>query len=207
MVWIYWTGTDSGSASTSATCETWTNWTDDGTGDTWTTWTSANMADTSLSNSVTVTCEPATNGTVWVRWNDGIHTQVDPPEETAEERREREAREERARIEAAEREKEREAAQERARQALIDHLTDKQLEVFERNHSVPVTAFKSGNKYLIEKGRSGNVRVLDKDGRTRERLCFHPRILCPDYDVMLMQKLMLESAEEEALRVANRHPA
>jgi hypothetical protein len=65
--------------------------------------------------------------------------------------------------------------------------------------------------YRINHGRTANVDLIERDGRCMRRLCFYPvvgggRDLLPVFDVMLAQKLMLESDEERALAIAVDHP-
>jgi len=59
-------------------------------------------------------------------------------------------------------------------------------------------------QYRIRRGRSRNVQQVDPvSGNVLKHLCAHPRELVPDADTMLAQKLMLETAEAEFLRIAN----
>lgn len=93
-------------------------------------------------------------------------------------------------------------AQRRALDLLKQILTETQLAAFEKDECIPVDA-PSGRKYLIKKGRSGNVFSI-KDGKPVERYCIHPSDSeVPEADVMLAQKLMLEANEDEFLRIAN----
>jgi len=63
-----------------------------------------------------------------------------------------------------------------------------------------------GKTYRIRRGRSNNVREVDANGKEIAMLCAHPTEYVPDADTMLAQKLMLETAEEEFLQIANRNP-
>jgi hypothetical protein len=59
-------------------------------------------------------------------------------------------------------------------------------------------------QYRIRRGRSRNVQQVDPvSGVVLKHLCAHPRELVPDADTMLAQKLMLETAEDDFLRIAN----
>jgi hypothetical protein len=100
----------------------------------------------------------------------------------------------------------RKEAQERAKSLLKSVLAKEQLERFERDECIPVDTAK-GNRYLIKKGRSANINVLDVDGKCTHRLCAHPVSDVPDYDTMLAQLLYLRSDEEAFLKMANRHAA
>lgn len=64
----------------------------------------------------------------------------------------------------------------------------------------------SGKLYRINKAVAPfNVEMLNFDGTTKDRLCFVPRN-CPfTGDIMLAQKIALETNEKEALRVANHY--
>ncbi len=97
-----------------------------------------------------------------------------------------------------------ELAEEKALKLLKENLTKEQLERFEKDECIPVDTAK-GNKYLIKKGRTGNVHMIDKDGNTIHQLCAHPRSYIPDFDTMLAQKFYLEYFEDEFLQIANRH--
>jgi hypothetical protein len=49
------------------------------------------------------------------------------------------------------------------------------------------------------------VYLVDENDKPLSRYCIHPRDAVPDEDTMLMQMLMLETNEQEFLRIANRH--
>jgi hypothetical protein len=117
----------------------------------------------------------------------------------------REANAEIRAIEEKERQEKLNRSQDRALKLLRTSLSKKQLERFEKDQCIPVDTAK-GNKYLIRKGRSGNVWELDKNGKAKAKLCAHPVTNVPDYDTMLAQKLYLEHMEDEFLRMANRTP-
>lgn len=106
--------------------------------------------------------------------------------------------------EQAERERKRKEAQERAHRLLLSLLSPKVVEDFEKNRCIDVDG-KSGYKYKIYMGRSGNVDMFDKEGKLIHELCFHPNISCPNEDTVLVQYLMLKNDEEEVLRIANKH--
>jgi len=213
MVWVYWTS-DSSSTSTS-TCShtvsenyTWQHW-----------------QTCTITNCTTDATTGERGITIWGEWNQGTLTiygnnstwsdwvvtgdechvgkvnyqQVRPP--TEEERKTYE--QERIRMEelAREREKKAREAEEKALQLLLENLTENQRAIYESTGAIPIEC-QSGRKYHIRKGISQNVHELDEKGHTARRLCFHPSD-CPVYDVMLAQKLMLESCEEEARGIAN----
>lgn len=99
-------------------------------------------------------------------------------------------------------------AAKRAHELLLSHLTPKQRETFERNRWFIVEGGKSKKKYRIRDAGHlvANIDVLDNDGMRVRGLCGH----CaghdiPLYDSLLAQKLMLESSEDEFLKIANQH--
>jgi hypothetical protein len=60
--------------------------------------------------------------------------------------------------------------------------------------------------YRVREGRSGNVDVLDVSGRVISRLCAHPLGRVPIYDMMLAQKLWIETDENMFLESAAPYP-
>jgi len=62
----------------------------------------------------------------------------------------------------------------------------------------------SGRRYRVRRGRAGNVERLELTGHPTRRYCLHPAdAAVPEADVMLAQKLLLESDEDAFLRIAN----
>jgi hypothetical protein len=62
----------------------------------------------------------------------------------------------------------------------------------------------SGKRYRIHAGASANVCELDEGGRLKAGLCFMPTGALPIGDVMLAQKIALETCEGEVRAVAKR---
>ena len=62
----------------------------------------------------------------------------------------------------------------------------------------------TGSRYRIYTGTSTNVCEIDENGRPKVGLCFLPRGDLPIGDVMLAQKIALESCETSALAVARK---
>jgi hypothetical protein len=62
----------------------------------------------------------------------------------------------------------------------------------------------AGRTYRIRLNGPINVEELDRDGWCIERLCFFPEGNLVDNDVVLAQKVALETFESEALAIANR---
>jgi hypothetical protein len=60
--------------------------------------------------------------------------------------------------------------------------------------------------YRIREGHSGNVDALDSRGCVISRFCAHPLGRVPVYDVMLAQKLWIETDESMFLKKAAPYP-
>ena len=111
---------------------------------------------------------------------------------------------------AMEQQRVRDIAKRRARELLFEHLTPRQRETFDANGWFIVEGGRSKTQYRIRAVESmvANVDVLRADARTSHRLCAHVRVgTVPLGDQLLAQKVMIELAEDDFLRVANRHAA
>jgi hypothetical protein len=195
--------------STSSTADTWYYWNDTGTSSTtstvWIQWVGAVASSSTVSS-----YDTSTGNDVWTCWvvtdSNGTIRQATPsrvaetPEEIA-------AREERQRVAA----EQRVAASARARQVLLENLTAKQKKEFEKHGWFIVQGQKSNKRYKIMGNVwSGNVhelRAANDNTRVASYCCHTPQSMCPLEDNLLAQKLMLETAEEEFLRLANRSAA
>lgn len=204
ITWYYWTN---GTASTNANANaTWGYWTASGS--------------TSTSNLVTY------NTGAWQHWNEIGTTSsaatmylpqaraVDPyANETPEER---EARLERWRIEQEKSvrrqrrlHKRQKIAALRARRLLEAALTDEQSEEYERTKAFTMKVRDPRDRtfrtFRVNHGIAGNVTEIDEHGRRMRKFCIHPRgsLGVPTEDVMLAQKLMLETDLESFERIAN----
>jgi hypothetical protein len=62
----------------------------------------------------------------------------------------------------------------------------------------------TGNRYRIYAGAATNVCEIDENGRPKIGLCFLPLGDLPIGDVMLAQKIALETSEGSALAVARK---
>jgi hypothetical protein len=60
--------------------------------------------------------------------------------------------------------------------------------------------------YRIREGHAANVDALDSTGRLISRFCAHPVGHLPVYDVMLAQKLWIETDENMFLKKATPYP-
>lgn len=88
--------------------------------------------------------------------------------------------------------------------ALLDEFLDNLQRKSLQEHGFFEVISPCGKIYHIHKGRVNNVREIDDQGNAIAALCALPEEYVPDSDVMLAQKLMLETAEDEFLRIANR---
>lgn len=102
-------------------------------------------------------------------------------------------------------------AEQKARKLLAEWLSPAQLAQYKRKGHFEVTGSHSGKRYRIRSDRALNVDELDERDRTVAIWCFGPEEHLPIGDIMLAQKIALETNEYAALEVANgngtRHPA
>ena len=89
---------------------------------------------------------------------------------------------------------------------LKEWLSAQQLAQFNAHRYFDVIGCHSGKKYRIRYGSSANIDELDEAGRPRMGWCFIPSAYLVAGDVMLAQKIALETNERDALAVANRFP-
>lgn len=92
------------------------------------------------------------------------------------------------------------AAEAKAEQLLQRLLTAEQRDSLEKNQHFYLHS--AGKKYRIDRGRTGNVKLVDERDEVIESYCIHPSGV-PDADTMAAQKLMLEADPETFVRVAN----
>jgi hypothetical protein len=104
------------------------------------------------------------------------------------------------------------AAREAAEATLRLLLDDDQWSAWEADKRFVVTT-PAGRRYLIRRGVSGNVRLLNDADREVESLCAHPdRVgedgMLPVEDVVIAQVLALRADEQGFRQIANitRHP-
>jgi hypothetical protein len=142
--------------------------------------------------------------TTWSIWN----TQIDHVQQHIEHKRPTEAevqarlRQEQEYKKTEERQrKEQQKANDKAEVLLLANLSLQQREDLLKRNAFIVEV--SGEKYEIRRGRSGNVRLLNRSGQPRRVFCIHPDINCPDADTMLAQKLLLESNHRRFYEIAN----
>jgi hypothetical protein len=92
----------------------------------------------------------------------------------------------------------------RSLRLLRDGLSPVQRAQFAKKGHFEVVGGETGNQYRIYPGTMSNVCEIDGKGRPTTGLCFHPVGELPIGDVMLSQKIALESCESSALAVARR---
>jgi hypothetical protein len=92
----------------------------------------------------------------------------------------------------------------RALRLLREWLTPAQWAQFEALGYFEVVGSDTGKRYRIYRGRMTNVYEIDDLGRINEGWCFIPFGFLAAGDVMLAQKIALETSESAALAVANR---
>ena len=83
-------------------------------------------------------------------------------------------------------------------------LSPAQREQFVRRSYFEVVGSESGRRYRIHAGTSVNVCEIDERGRLQDGLCFMPIGALPIGDVMLAQKIALETCLDKARAVARR---
>ena len=83
-------------------------------------------------------------------------------------------------------------------------LSPEQLAQYEFYRYFDVIGGQSGKRYRIRYGTSMNICELDSRGRMIAGLCFSPNEVLVAGDVMLTQKIALETDECSALAVARR---
>jgi hypothetical protein len=142
-----------------------------------------------------------TNNVVWDTW-----VTLAPCVVTAEQAERNRKVDEEARKQQAERDRLRREADATAERLLLEHLTPEQQETYKQRGCFYLKTHSADGiekRYRIDRGRSRNVRLVDERDQVLRNYCIHPREMVPDADTMLVQKLMLEAAEPEFLRIAN----
>jgi len=96
-------------------------------------------------------------------------------------------------------------AEEKGAALLRSWLSPEQAELWDSHRHFYVVGSNTGRKYRIKDGRSMNVEELDSGGNVVNQWCFGPQGHLAVGDVMLAQKIALETMEVEALAKANRN--
>ena len=98
-------------------------------------------------------------------------------------------------------------AAEKAQALLVEWLSPAQLAQYESNGYFDVMGSHSGKRYRIRRREHMNIDELDGNGARVAVWCFRPEGYLPVGDIMLAQKITLETDESAALVIANQHPA
>ena len=92
----------------------------------------------------------------------------------------------------------------RARRLLRDWLSADQRDEFDAHGFFEVTGSHIGRRYRIHQGTVTNVLELDEKNEPKMVWCFLPERALAAGDVMLAQKIALETDEAAVLAIANR---
>jgi hypothetical protein len=82
-------------------------------------------------------------------------------------------------------------------------LTPEQAEQWDTCGSFDVIGCDTGRRFRITRGTAMNIHELDADGGTAAQWCFAPEGKLATGDVLLTQKIALETMEQQALALAN----
>lgn len=93
------------------------------------------------------------------------------------------------------------------RRLLSEWLSPAQRTQFEQHRYFDVIGCDTGKRYRIHYGTAANVHEIDDAGVATMGWCFVPSGFLAPGDVMLAQKIALETDERGALALANRFPA
>jgi hypothetical protein len=94
-------------------------------------------------------------------------------------------------------------AEEKGLSLLRSWLTPEQDEQWGRSNTFEVVGCDTGTRYRVTTAAAMNVIELDKDGHFVRRWCFTPKGPIVPGDMLLAQKIALETMEAHALSVAN----
>jgi hypothetical protein len=94
-------------------------------------------------------------------------------------------------------------AETKAERLLLDWLSPDQKQQYQENKSFIVVGSDTGRRYRIMPGRAYNVMKLTDGDQADGKICFQPSGAPAIGDIMLAQKIALETREREALAVAN----
>jgi hypothetical protein len=92
----------------------------------------------------------------------------------------------------------------RSRRLLRDWLSPEQRAQFDANNYFEVTGSHTGRRYRVQYGTLSNVVELDVTGKPAIGWCFVPDRALAAGDVMLAQKIALETDEAAVLALAHR---
>ncbi|MEY9397839.1 hypothetical protein ABIF66_008654 [Bradyrhizobium japonicum] len=92
----------------------------------------------------------------------------------------------------------------RARRLLREWLSPDQRAQFDANDYFEVTGSDTGRRYRIHQGTMSNIWELDEEMEAKTGWCFVPERPLAACDVMLAQKIALETDEAAVIALANR---
>jgi hypothetical protein len=98
----------------------------------------------------------------------------------------------------------RKQAEEKAVALLWSWLTPEQKKQWRSGGVFEVIGYDTGTRYLITYASAMNVHQLDEAGLSVAQWCFGPKGDLAPGDVLLVQKIALETMEREVLALANR---
>ena len=94
-------------------------------------------------------------------------------------------------------------SEERGQNLLLQWLSPDQVEQYDLCLYFEVVGSATGTRYRIRRGTAMNIEQLAADGCVTRRWCFAPEGTFGTGDVMLAQKIALETFELDALAIAN----
>lgn len=94
-------------------------------------------------------------------------------------------------------------ARRRGFELLRSNLSAQQRREFDQQRRFEVRGGSTGHRYRIRRGWSMNIDEIDGRGAVLRTWCFYPKGRLSVGDIMLAQKIALETFELEALEVGN----
>ena len=94
-------------------------------------------------------------------------------------------------------------SEERSQYLLRQWLSPDQAEQYDKYQRFDVVGSDTGTRYRIRRGTTMNIEELASEGYVTRRWCFAPEGAFAAGDVMLAQKIALETFELDALAIAN----
>ena len=95
--------------------------------------------------------------------------------------------------------------EERSLQLLRSWLSPKQTQQWDALSEFEVVGSHTETRYRIRRGKVMNVHELDQTGNIVAHWCFAPKGDLALGDILLAQKIALETMERDALKMANRN--
>ena len=95
--------------------------------------------------------------------------------------------------------------EERGLRLLRSWLSPKQAQQWDARSEFEVVGSHTETRYRIRRGKVMNVHELDQTGNIVAHWCFAPKGDLPMGDILLAQKIALETMERDALRIARRN--